>query len=145
MHELRVRRWLLAGAGLFSTGLGAIGVFVPGLPTTVFLLIASICFARSCPWLERRLLRTRLFAPYMPWVDGKEPLPRRARISAIAAMWIAVTGSVTVLFLGGLLAPWTALLIPLSAVIGTVVIAGDVIGRMRRRAPRDAVCAVPEE
>ena len=59
------RRWAWAGAGLGSVSLGWLGVFVPGLPTTVFLLIASYCFARSCPWLEDRLLRVSVFAPYM--------------------------------------------------------------------------------
>jgi len=42
------RRWLLAGAGVVAVGLGGLGVFVPGLPTTIFLIIASYCFARSC-------------------------------------------------------------------------------------------------
>ena len=57
------RRLLLAGAGVLAVGLAALGVVVPGLPTTVFLIAASYCFARSCPWLEERLLRNRPFAP----------------------------------------------------------------------------------
>jgi hypothetical protein len=56
---------LLAAAGLLCVGLGALGAVLPGLPTTIFLILASYCFTRSCPWLEERLLRTRLFAPYM--------------------------------------------------------------------------------
>lgn len=139
MHEPDPRRLLLAAAGVLFTAVAAIGVVLPGLPTTVFLLIASFCFARSCPWLERRLLRTPLFAPYMSWVDGKEPMPRRARIAAITAMWIAVAASVALLSFSGRLGPWLALSIPGAAVVGTVVIAADVIGRMRRRGETGAM------
>lgn len=90
-------RWLLAALGVVSVGFGAVGVFVPGLPTTVFLILASACFVRSCPWLERKLLRNRLFAPYMAYVDGGAVMPTRARVAALAMMWVCVTVSATLL------------------------------------------------
>jgi len=92
-----VTRWLLAALGVVSVGFGAVGVFVPGLPTTVFLILASACFVRSCPWLERKLLRNRLFAPYMAYVDGGAVMPTRARVAALAMMWVCVTVSATLL------------------------------------------------
>jgi hypothetical protein len=135
------RRWLLAGAGVVSTAIGAIGVVVPGLPTTIFLIVASFCFARSCPWLEQRLLRTKLFAPYMPWVDGTAPLSRRAKVAAIATMWTAVTGSLVFLALAGRLGPWTGAIVPLTALAGTAAIAGNAVNRLRRRADARAAGA----
>lgn len=83
-------RWTLAGAGVGCVALGAIGVAVPGLPTTVFLILASWCFARSCPWLERKLIRNRLFKPFLWALDSQTPMPRRARVICTIMMWAAI-------------------------------------------------------
>jgi len=84
------KRIVLAALGVACVGLAFAGVFVPGLPTTVFLIAASYLLARSCPWLEERLLRSRWFKPYLPFVDGRSPLPARARWVSAGMMWIAV-------------------------------------------------------
>ncbi|MFN7976789.1 MAG: YbaN family protein [Vicinamibacterales bacterium] len=116
------RRWAFAGIGVASVGLGWLGVFVPGLPTTIFLIIASYCFARSCPWLEDRLLRIPLFAPYMKVLDEGRGMSRKAVISALVSMWSCVALSCTILFLAGRLKPWVAAIIVLSAFAGTGMI-----------------------
>lgn len=86
-------RWALAGAGLGCVGFGAVGVFVPGLPTTIFLILATWCFTRSCPWLERKLVRSRLFKPFHWALDTGAPMPRRARIISTVMMWAAIAAS----------------------------------------------------
>ena len=116
------RRWAFAGIGVASVGLGWLGVFVPGLPTTIFLIIASYCFTRSCPWLEDRLLRVPLFAPYMKVLDEGRGMSRKAATSALLSMWSCVSVSLAVLYVAGRLAPWAAALIVLSAVAGTGMI-----------------------
>jgi len=116
------RRLLLAGLGLLCVSLALAGVFVPGLPTTVFLIAASYLFTRSCPWLEERMLGLRVFRPFVPYVRGDLPMPRRARIAALTAMWIAVGGSLTVLALGDRLPLWLAAVILTTAAIGSFVI-----------------------
>lgn len=113
------RRWAFAGLGVASVGLGAIGVFVPGLPTTIFLIIASYCFARSCPWLEDRLLRIPLFAPYMKALDEGRGLSKAAARRALVSMWTCVSLSLAVLVVAGRLAPWLAALIVGAAAVGT--------------------------
>jgi hypothetical protein len=100
---------------------GAIGVFVPGLPTTIFLIIASYCFARSCPWLEERLLRVPVFAPYMAFIDDGRPMPRRARTVALSAMWLSVLLSLAWLYAAGRLSSALALGIVLVAGVGSLV------------------------
>src|SRR5688572_8066677 len=117
------RRWAWAGAGLGSVGLGWLGVFVPGLPTTVFLLIASYCFARSCPWLEERLLRVPVFAPYMRALDSGRGLSRQAAIRAVTSLWISVALSLTVLWLAGQLPAWLAMIIAGAGIAGSGTIA----------------------
>jgi len=101
---------------------GWLGVFVPGLPTTIFLIIASYCFARSCPWLEDRLLRIPLFAPYMKVLDEGRGMSRKAAASALLSMWSCVGLSCAILFAAGRLRPWVAAIIVLSAVAGTGMI-----------------------
>jgi uncharacterized membrane protein YbaN (DUF454 family) len=86
-------RWALAGAGVGCVALGAVGVVVPGLPTTVFLIVATWCFARSCPWLERGLVRNRFFKPFHWALDSGTPMPRRARIVSTILMWAAIGAS----------------------------------------------------
>jgi uncharacterized membrane protein YbaN (DUF454 family) len=116
------RRWAFAGMGIASVGLGWLGVFIPGLPTTIFLIIASYCFARSCPWLEDRLLRIPLFAPYMKVLDEGRGMSRKAVVSALASMWSMVALSCAILFLAGRLTVIIAAAIVLMAIAGTAMI-----------------------
>jgi len=117
-----LRRCVLAGVGVVFVALGAIGIMVPGIPGFIFLLLASWCFAKSFPSLERRFLRNRFFAPYMRFMDGDAPLPRRDRANAIALMWISTCISI------GLLYWWEAVpaavlpVIAAAAGVGTIVI-----------------------
>jgi uncharacterized protein len=116
------RRWAFAGIGLASVGLGWIGVFVPGMPTTIFLIIASYFFTRSCPWLEDRLLRVPLFAPYMKVLDEGRGMSRKAAVSALTSMWGCVGLSLSVLFAAGRLSSLVAGAVVLAAVAGTGMI-----------------------
>lgn len=113
------RRLLFAALGLICVGLAFLGALLPGLPTTIFLIAASYLFARSSPVLAERLLNLPVFRPFQPYVRGEEPVPRRARIASLVAMWIAVTISLTLLHLGGGLNGWVAALIVVAASIGT--------------------------
>lgn len=117
------RRLLLAGLGIVSVGLAVAGAILPGLPATVFLILASYLFTRSCPWLEERFIRNRFFGPYLQYLDGRRPMPRRARWIAAISMWIAVATSLTMLAWSGALGPWGGGSIVTAAVAGSVVIA----------------------
>ena len=122
---------------MLCVALAALGAFLPGLPTTIFLILASYFFARSCPWLEERLLRNRLFAPYMAWIDGRR-MPRRAKAAAIGSLWLAVTTSLTLLYVGSRLEPWLAAIVLAAAVAGTFAIALDAASRLAAsRAPSE--------
>lgn len=83
-------RWLLAGAGLLSMGLGLIGVFVPLLPTTPFLLLASVCFLRSSKTLHRRLMTHRILGPYLQGYLQHRAISRRIRRNSLYMLWGAL-------------------------------------------------------
>lgn len=117
----RAIRWWLVGVGLLCVALGGVGVIVPGLPTTVFLIIASWCFVRSCPTLERVLIRNRFFGPFVRYLSPGAVMPTRARVVASAMLWAAVSVSTFVLASRGVGAVWIGLVL-LSAIIGTVTI-----------------------
>ena len=123
MARTRLTRWLLAGLGVGFVALGAVGAVVPGLPTTVFVLIAAWCFAKSCPMLERALLRNRLFAPAMRWVDRSEPMPARVKGRAVAAMWaFSIVGAGVIVLGGGVWGITGGGVVLASACVGTVVV-----------------------
>lgn len=86
----RARRVFLAALGLICVALAGLGVIVPGLPTTVFLIAASFLFARSSRRLERALHRNRWFGPYLRRLREDRGMPRRAKAAAIAMMWSAI-------------------------------------------------------
>jgi len=116
------RRIALAALGVVCVGLAFLGIVLPGLPTTVFLIAASYLFTRSCPWLEDRLIRVRWFRPYLPYLDGRRPMPARARWMALGAMWTAVSISLAVAAAADRLHPAFGVTVVAAAAVGTWVI-----------------------
>lgn len=72
--------WL--ALGLLCVALGLIGVLVPLMPTTVFLILAAGCFARSSPRLEAWLLDHPRFGPPLRAWRTEQAIPRRAKLAA---------------------------------------------------------------
>lgn len=66
--------------------LGALGVIVPGLPTTVFVLTALWAFARSSPAAAERVRANRWLGPYIRDWDAERAVPRRAKVVASLMM-----------------------------------------------------------
>ncbi|MEZ6016654.1 MAG: YbaN family protein [Planctomycetota bacterium] len=77
--------WTALGLGFVA--LGAVGVVVPGLPTTPFLLLAAACFARGSARLEAWLLSDPVFGPLIRQFREHRTVPRRAKVLALVMMW----------------------------------------------------------
>lgn len=128
----RVKRFAFAGVGVGCVGLAGVGVVVPGMPTTVFLIAASWCFARSCPWLTDKLIHNRFFRPFAQYLVPGAVMPLRAKVISLAVMWTAVIASSLLIASGD--APW---FVPVS-VVAMGFIATWFIVRQGRKARRTA-------
>lgn len=115
----RFGRGLYLGVGWCCVALGFAGVFVPGLPTTVFILAASYCFARSSPRFQQWLLDHRWFGPSLRRYRETGGMPRSAKLTALTTMWIAVSLSALMLSRVRL---WAAVATVSLGVIGTLTI-----------------------
>ena len=84
------KRKLLIGAGTFCVGLGIIGIFVPILPTTPFLLLAAACYMRSSERFYQWLVNNRIFGAYVRnYIEGRG-MPVRMKIFTILLLWVAI-------------------------------------------------------
>ncbi len=82
-------RILLIIFGLIFTGFGLIGIVVPGLPTTIFLIIAAACFVRSSPTLYNKLINSPVLGKYVKdYLEGKG-MPVYAKVISIFMVLLA--------------------------------------------------------
>lgn len=87
-------RPLLLAAGILCVGIGAVGLFVPVLPSTPLFLLAAACFARSSRRLHRWLLHNRLFGRVIRGYLERRTVPLRTKIGAIVFLWAGITASI---------------------------------------------------
>jgi len=74
--------------------LGGLGVVLPLLPTTPFVILAAFCFARSSPAFHARLLNSPTFGPAIrDWRDNRA-ISRRGKTAAVGAMLLAILISI---------------------------------------------------
>ena len=88
--ENRFLRGLLFIAGSVSVGLGTVGIFVPLLPTTPFLLLAAACYARSSEKFYNWLLNHKWFGDYIRNFREGKGIPLRGKITAITVLWVTI-------------------------------------------------------
>ncbi|MES9903893.1 MAG: YbaN family protein [Sedimenticola sp.] len=92
----QVKKSLLLLAGWVSLATGVVGIFLPLLPTTPFLLLSAWCFSRSSVRLHSWLLNNRYFGGVVKrWEEGRS-MERRVKIRAL--FLVAVTFGVTLLW-----------------------------------------------
>lgn len=82
--------YLLIGVGSLSLGLGFIGIFMPILPTTPFVLLSFICYMKSSKRLSRWLLTSKRFGPYIDNYINNKAISKKARIKSIGSLWTGI-------------------------------------------------------
>lgn len=73
--------------GSFSLTLGIIGIFVPLLPTTPFLLLTAALYFKASPRLYQWLLSQKRLGPYIRNYRENKAIPLRAKITSLLLMW----------------------------------------------------------
>lgn len=120
-------RWLrpvLWAAGTLALLLGIIGIVVPGLPTTPFVLLAGACYVRASPRAHAWLLRNRTFGPILrEWEQHHSVAPRVKRIALVT---MALTAGFSIWFFVG--APWLQ-----GLVLGAMLVGAFVVWRLPSR------------
>ena len=83
-------RPLLIAAGTTSTAIGIVGIFVPVLPTTPFLLLAAACYMRSSERFYRWLVHNRFFGAYIRnYIEGKG-IPVKVKVITLTLLWVTI-------------------------------------------------------
>lgn len=113
--------WL---AGAVSLAFALIGVILPGLPTTPFVLLAAGCFLRASPRAHAWLLRSHTFGPLIREWELHRAIPRRVKRFALLTMLL--TGAGSLWFLDG--QPWLQF-----AVLGGMSLGGLMVWRLPTR------------
>jgi uncharacterized protein len=86
----RLLQGLLVTCGTLFVGLGILGIFLPLLPTTVFLLLAAACYARSSERFHQKLVNHRFLGAYIRnYREGRGMAPREKAMT-IALLWIGI-------------------------------------------------------
>jgi uncharacterized membrane protein YbaN (DUF454 family) len=93
-HDSAFVRGLLIAAGSACVVLGVIGIFLPLLPTTPFMLLAAACFARSSRRFHDWLLANRTFGPLIHEWEKHRSIPRRTKLTAIGLMSLTLAVSI---------------------------------------------------
>lgn len=88
-----MRKRLYIALGCLSAALGLVGIFVPGLPTTPFLLLSSWLFYRSSRRLHEALHRSRWFGPYLRRYQSREGVGWRVKAVSLLCMWTMISVS----------------------------------------------------
>ena len=89
----RLKRWFFIIAGTIAVGIGVVGMIVPVLPTTPFLLLAAFFYMRSSQRLYNALLRNRFIGSYVRnYLEGRG-MSLKTKIWTLSLLWAAIVGT----------------------------------------------------
>lgn len=84
-------RYAYLTSGFLLVGIGVIGIFLPILPTTIFLILASACFMKSSPKANEWLKNNKFLGAYLRNYQDKTGLTLTAKVINISVLWISIS------------------------------------------------------
>jgi len=115
-HSHIIIKYLLVIAGTICVVLGTVGIFLPVLPTTPFLLLAAFLYARSSERFIHWLLTNRWFGAYIRNYRQGNGIPRREKILTISLLWTTIIFSILFVVIN----PWVKILLACIAIGVTI-------------------------
>lgn len=91
-----IKKYILIFLGSLSLTLGIIGVFFPVLPTTPFLLLASLCYVKSSDRLYKWLINHKLLGEYIYNYMTYRAIKRKVKTRALVFLWISLVISMLI-------------------------------------------------
>jgi uncharacterized membrane protein YbaN (DUF454 family) len=89
----RITKTLFLVAGTICVALAAIGIVLPILPTTPFLLLAAACYFRGSEKMYHWLISNRVFGEYIRNYREGKGIPLKTKIIAVTFLWLAIVYS----------------------------------------------------
>ncbi|HCA42863.1 MAG TPA: DUF454 domain-containing protein [Bacteroidetes bacterium] len=86
----KFNRKMLVLAGHTFVGLGILGALLPVMPTTIFLILAGSCYAKSSPKFYNWLMTNKFFGKYLKNYKDKKGTPLSVKIISISVLWITI-------------------------------------------------------
>lgn len=90
IHKNPVIRWALMISGFTLIGIGILGMFLPLLPTTIFLILAAWCFAKSSERFHFWIHHNRWFGKYLRDYRRGDGMPLRSKIISLIMLWAGI-------------------------------------------------------
>lgn len=109
---------LLLAIGCVSVALGVAGVVLPLVPTTPFLLLAGVCFAKSSDRFHTWLMEHRILGPYIHNWHNRQ-MTYKDKVRTVAAIWVSMLSSATITYIT-LETIIPAIVLPLMACVATL-------------------------
>ena len=86
-------KYLYLASGFILVIIGVVGIFLPILPTTIFLILASACFIRSSPKANEWLRNHKILGMYIKNYQDKSGLTLKSKIINIILLWLMISAS----------------------------------------------------
>ncbi|MGD8782559.1 MAG: YbaN family protein [Ignavibacteria bacterium] len=89
----KIKKTIFLIAGIIFLVTGILGIFLPLLPTTIFLIFSSYCFMKSSPALNSWLTKHKHLGVYIKNYRYRTGVPMSSKVSSILMLWISITTS----------------------------------------------------
>ena len=85
-----IHRKVLIGSGTLFLMIGVLGIFLPLLPTTPFLLLAGACYLRGSRKMHHWLMTNHIFGKHLRSYSEKRGVPLRIKIWTLSLLWVTI-------------------------------------------------------